>query len=105
MRPFETLLHIIQWLGLPVHTRGLAEAVKRSSASKVREEEARLGHAIHIGNKKGFCDSFVRSGQAGQWKMRFTDHEVERLENLLCQNDISFSEFILERGQVERERA
>jgi hypothetical protein len=92
----DTSAEIIRFCQIRLDEVVLARAIASSAADNVRKDEQ--AHGLAQGNlvAVNMTESFIRSGQIGEWKSYLTDAHLARIERLLHAERISLDEFILE---------
>ena len=92
--PFDILLFILNWANIDIDIQSIKQAVEFSDKEHVRKEEYELGKAIVAPD--GYKGSFIRSGKIGEWKDYFSSEDRRKIENMLRENGLNLSEFILD---------
>jgi Sulfotransferase domain len=80
--PEESLVRMVEFLGVPADLKSIRDAISNNSLEKMRakEDSSKKYDAQNLGRKLGEEHRFVRKGSAGGWRDRLTDAQAQLIE-------------------------
>lgn len=97
--PEPFFVESLEFLGHDIHRsenrERLRVALQFSSKQNVKALEEKMGHSIADDQVDG-KESHIRSGAVGQWKIFFTENDVEHVRSRLAQFNIALDDFVIQ---------
>ncbi len=94
--PYNAFSEMIRFLGLKYDEELIHKAMEFSSKKSVQQMEEERGGALVVSRRKKFSGSFVRSGKIGEWKEYFNDEDLNKIESILNESNLSLRQFTIE---------